>query len=365
MTAIVSILDKQKIDEKIRVARAERYACQSAARIALSDERVATCLRHRLSTNVAVMQHKSTKKSFYDGLMVCGSVWACPVCAAKISEKRKLELKQAFQAQKDRGDYIALLTLTFSHTKRDKLKDLLERFSKATQKLFSGKAYNNIRADMGLLGRIRVFEVTYGANGFHPHVHIALFYTNFVDLEIIKMRMYDLWFKACLKFGLKVNKKHGLDLQSAEDADEYLAKHGSWSLEQEMSKAHIKVAKKDSMTPFDFLRNYLVTDDADFLKLFKEYYFAFKGRRQLSWSPGLKDRFEIQDKTDEDLAKEKTEDADLLGLISAEDWKHILKEDKRAELLNKVEKYGFETAMSLITKKKVSSCDEDTQKNAI
>lgn len=363
MTSVVSIFDKKKIDEKMRQARTERYACQSVARLAVPDERVATCLRYKLGDEVAVWKHKESKKAFYNGLMVCGSVWACPVCAAKISEKRRSELQQAFDIHKSNGGQIALLTLTFSHKKTDRLKDTIKKFSAATTKMFTGKAYHNIRLDMGIIGRIRVFEVTYGQNGFHPHLHIAIFYENETDLDKMKKRMYELWSKACEKNGLISNKKYGLDLQSAEHAEEYLSKHGTWSLEQEMSKAHIKVAKNESMTPFDFLRKYLVTEDTKYLALFKEYLECFKGRRQIQWSVGLKQLFDVTDKSDDELAHEKIEEADLLGMLSSEDWKIIIKEDLRAQLLNYVERYGFYDGVRLIMMriKKESSSTEDSQ----
>lgn len=37
-------------------------------------------------------------KAFYQGLMACGGVWTCPVCAAKVSERRRQELKEAIRA---------------------------------------------------------------------------------------------------------------------------------------------------------------------------------------------------------------------------------------------------------------------------
>lgn len=349
-----------ELDEKLRLSRAERYACQSVARKAIPNERVSMCLRRVNGNNVEVLQHRKTNKAFYNGLLVCGSVWHCPVCAAKISERRKKEIKQAFDMHKEDGGKIAMLTLTFSHKKTDRLKVTIDRFGQATQDLVRTRKFDIIRDEMGLIGRIRVYEVTYGKNGYHPHVHMALFYTNDVELDLMKNRMYELWEKACEKAGLTSSKKYGLDLQGAEEAEAYLSKHGTWSLEQELSKSHIKKAKNESMTPFDFLREYLLTEDKKYLKLFKEYAECFKGKRQIQWSNGLKKRFLVQEKTDEQLAQEKTEEADILGMISYQDWKQILKSESRSKLLDRIEKYGFELALKM-TIKKESSCDEDSQ----
>ncbi|GGJ29515.1 hypothetical protein [Paenibacillus hunanensis] len=42
---------------------------------------------------------------------------------------------------------------------------------------------------------------------------------------------------------------------------------------------------------------------------------AFKGKRQLVWSNGLKARFNLKDLTDEELAKKKEEPADILSIV--------------------------------------------------
>lgn len=335
------------LDNKLRLIRTERYACQSVSRKALPNERVNMCLRKINGNHVSVYKHQKTGKSFFGGLLVCGSVWTCPVCAAKISEKRKQELESAFEQYRSNGGHISMLTLTFSHKKMDRLRDILEQFGQATKKFMSGRAFNDIRSELGLIGRIRVLEVTYGDNGFHPHTHIALFHDNDVDLENMRLKMFDLWEKACVKFGLKTNYEHGLNLQSGEEADEYISKHGTWSLEQELSKSHIKKAKFGSLSPFDFLRVYLQTEDEKYLNLFREYATYFKGKRQVQWSQGLKKRFVLEEKTDEELAKEKLEEADILGLLNYEEWKTVLKYELRSMLLDNIERYGFDVGLEL------------------
>lgn len=359
MTGFSAFEKNSKMNEKIHLQRVAKYAMQSVAKKAIPNERVALCLRRRLGDYVSVWSHRQTQKSFYNGLMVCGSVWGCPVCAAKVSEKRRLELKAAFDQWQQQGGKIAMLTLTFSHKRKDKLKDILSRFTASTTKFMTGKAYHNIRQEMGIVGRVRAFEVTYGANGFHPHVHIAIFHENETDLGDMEKRMYQLWSKACLKNGLTASKKHGLSLQDGNAANDYLSKYGTWSLEQEMSKAHIKVAKIDNMTPFDFLRKYLETGDEKMLKLFNEYFYCFKGRKQLQWSQGLKQMFDLEEKTDEELAKEKLEEADMLGLIGHEEWREIVKHELRGHLLNNIDLHGFYEGV-LVTLEQKKSADDGT-----
>ena len=355
-TVCEDLESEKKIDvfEVQREVRAERYAMQSIAKDLLPKERVSICLRARIKKrgndhleDIKVWQHLNANKAFYSGLAVCGSVWTCPVCASKISEKRKNELHKATTAHKQSKGFLAMLTLTIRHKRSDKLQGLLEAFNGATNKMMTTKQYHEIRQDMGIIGRVKALEVTHGKNGWHPHAHIVIFYEHPTDLKQMEKRMYKLWSAACEKFGLSTTESYGIDLQGAEHVQAYLAKHGSWSIEQELTKSHIKKGRENNMTPFDLLRDVLHNDDDYSKALYKEYATAFKGKRQLHWSRGLKDHFAITDKTDEQLAKEKVEQADLLGLLTSDQWREIIRKDQRAQLLTNIEKHGFDVGLKI------------------
>ncbi|SFT00837.1 protein rep [Paenibacillus sp. 453mf] len=335
------------LEEHLKKTRAERYMLQAIARKALPNERVMKCLRHRRSKDidVEVWKHSGTSKAFYAGLQVCGSVWNCPVCAAKISERRRSELKEALFKHKKVGGRVAMLTLTFSHKKTDKLHDTLQRFLDAVRKFRSGRPYKNTIEPLGMIGSIRAFEITYGQNGFHPHVHILLFYNNAVIMPLIEAQLFRLWKEACTKLGLTTKDGYGLTLQDGGMADNYVTK---WGIDQEMTKSHVKKGRQDSLTPFDFLRSYLESEDEKYLYLYSEYASALKGKSQLFWSKGLKQHFMLEEKTDEELAEEKTELADLLGTLRYYDWQKIMYSDKRAEFLELCENNNFEDALKII-----------------
>ncbi|PQZ56806.1 hypothetical protein CQZ94_12760 [Bacillus sp. MYb209] len=61
-----------------------------------------------------------------------------------------------------------------------------------------------------------------------------------------------MWEKACKKSELITSFKYGLDLQDGDEAQNYLSKHGTWGLDQELSKSHIKKDTNDLMTPIRF-----------------------------------------------------------------------------------------------------------------
>ncbi|GAE10038.1 hypothetical protein [Paenibacillus sp. JCM 10914] len=99
------------------------------------------------------------------------------------------------------------------------------------------------------------------------------------------------------------------------------------------------------MTPFDFLRAIVEDGDLQYESKFKEYALATKGKQQLVWSPGLKDRYLIDDKSDEEVATEKVEEADLLGVLDWKDWQYIVRNDLRYKLLKEVEENGYEIGL--------------------
>ena len=125
--------------------------------------------------------------------------------------------------------------------------------------------------------------------------------------------------------------QHGIDLRDGSFANNYVAK---WGLEDEMTKGHIKKGKAGGETPFDLLRAVLADkEDKQAAALFAEFAKAFKGKRQLSWSNGLKAKFNLVEKNDEELAAELEDSAELLGLLTPDQWRDVLKVKARATVL--------------------------------
>lgn len=308
--------------------------------------RVTGCSRRKISEFVGVLYAPSIKKAHFGGLMVCGSVWTCPPCAAKISERRKNEIQAATDSFKEAGGHLYMITLTFSHSRQDDLLDLMRRLSEARMRLRRTRAYSVLKRELGFIGDIRTLEVTFGdKNGFHPHEH-SLWLTACAftarKLESFKGRLFVLWERACAAAGLALpNRKRGVDVRHAMSAAEYLAKFGresSWGVASELSKQHIKSGRAASMTPFDLLRSYQA-GNAEHGNRFIDYANAFFGKRQIIWSRGLKALFGVADMTDEDLAKQEAQDASLLCRIESWEWRVILGQsyDVRALLLDLAE----------------------------
>jgi hypothetical protein len=116
-----------------------------------------------------------------------------------------------------------------------------------------------------------------------------------------------------------------------------------------MTKGHTKKAKAGGESPFDLLRAVMADrQDKQAWALFKEFAACFKGKQQLSWSRGLKARFMVDEKTDEELSQEKDDRATLLGLLTVDQWRDVLKLHLRGPLLEIAAKGGWEAVQRLL-----------------
>lgn len=363
------LLERERLLSRMQVAwgRLERWALQSAAaaalawahdtpragRVAKLADRLAKCCRVPLGSSVNVDHNPKTGAASYSNLVTCGSVWCCPVCAAKVSERRRHELKAGIDAATARGARVWLLTLTFPHTKADDLGELLARFDKARKALWGGAAANDDRDAWGLAGHVTALEVTRTWNGWHPHAHILLVFRpgSTVTLDAVRDRLKVRWEKVCARVGLidpddagelENFRKHGLVLENGTRAASYVSKFGlenkggAWDLAAEVTKAHLKRGRKaHSRTPWDLLRSYLEDGDLEDAGLFVEYADAFKGKRQLRFSPGLRAFLGLNapEKTDEELAQERGEGAHLLAVVPLAAWRLVVRAGARGSLL--------------------------------
>jgi hypothetical protein len=295
-----------------RIVREHDYILQDQSSKLLPKERVANCLKKRITTNkpISVAYNPNTEKTHFHNLQRCGSIFSCPVCAKIVTEKRRSELKQATKTWKSMGGFLYFMTLTTRHHKNTRLKTLKAGQTRAKTYFFTGGKSVELFAELGKCYHITANEITFGCeNGFHPHTHILIF----SDKELSGFELWKSqqklalhWQNACRLAKIEIpDLKHGLDLKDGSYAEDYISK---WGLEEEMTKSHLKRGKLGSLTPFDLLHlsieNEPLYDDVRPSKLFQEYALVFKGTRQLSWSKGLKSLLKIADVTDEEIAEE-------------------------------------------------------------
>ena len=341
---------------------------------------------HTALANPNIFQEKSSGNAFYTNLIQCGNVWTCPHCAAKIERKRAAEIDVAMgwvykefknneqrgaMAMRVNGTQAMMLTFTFPHTRADRLDDLLDRFNAALRGMRSGKAWQKFKASTGYRGLIRATEITLGENGWHPHTHELWFVDQGITAEEVKDRILPRWINALIKHGfisaddenaIANAKRRALDVKAEVHSGEYLQKI-SRELEvtpesmrisktrgnHELARASTKLGKSKGLAPFQILRK-AGEGSAYHWEKWLEYLAATKGKSRLFWSPGLKKLVGIDtDKTDEELATEQTEEADILGFLEYQEWGLIRRSAAdKAGVLNAAETGGWAAVRAYI-----------------
>lgn len=321
----------------------ERFALQSAARELLPGEGVAKCLRAPVPGSlVNVLYVPEHQKAQYSGLQICKSVWMCPVCAAKVSERRRVELQETISAWLALAGArrTLLVTFTLSHTLGDDLARVLALLKKARTYLVSGKAAKAFKQKYAIAGMVRALEVTHSFdNGFHPHLHVLYFLAEDVSIISFTNELKARWVAAVAAAGGSASLEHGCDVRFSDaDVANYVAKFGrvsSWTPAHELTKAVVKRGRGASRSPAELLADYLFADDKQAGALWQVYARAFKGERQLHYSHGLRALLGLgKEKTDDELAVEHDDLAVLLAALTPGAWRVVVANDARAELLN-------------------------------
>jgi hypothetical protein len=203
-----------------------------------------------------------------------------------------------------------LLTFTLSHHAGDSLKSLERGLRTAFDKTFSGRWFQEFKAEWRVVGKITSSETTHGKNGWHPHLHVLLF----TELEYagkwpeaMEMQISERWIDKLKTLGFSANLAHGVDVRTAQsDIADYVAKWGrepieaGWGADTELAKANVKRATSGGLTPFQLLGAaagiqadldaacILLGADREVVKkrcagLYVEFFNAMKGRARLHW----------------------------------------------------------------------------------
>lgn len=296
-----------------------KYRLQEHHALLLPSSRLSFCGKRRIPYSSArVNRSAASEQCYLTGVMRCGSIWICPVCAARIAKQRRDELSLAMRQIKTMGLHVALVTATIPHGMGDELKVLFKQMSSAWSGMHAGRNRTVLGADIGRVGTIRSLEITYGANGFHPHFHALVIHDGSTSLQEIERRYKARWEIQCERAGLgKPSKIHGITVQDGSTASDYVAK---WGIESEMTHSHSKTGKAGSLTPWDLSRISMEGgEDAErYATVFQIYAKATKGRRQLHWSAGLRNKLGLnEEKSDEEIAQmEETHDDEVVYTLS-------------------------------------------------
>lgn len=327
-------------------SRTERHGLRREAGRLLGG-RVRACGHKPVSELIQLRYHPDCG-AHYAGLETCGSVWACPVCAAKIAEGRRAEVAELMRRHLDAGGGAYMAAFTIPHHVFQRAGELREAVTGNWRKLTSGAPWQRLRARYGLVGIVRALEVTHGTNGWHPHLH-CLFLTekplNPWDANKFGQAMFLRWRDKIRRAGFgecTATIWRFEEVARPEDATNYVAK---WGADSEIAKANAKHARAGGRSPWQLLAD-SIRGNRQAGRLFRAYAEAFKGARHLTWSRGLRERYGLRgEAADAELAAQLPEPAELVGALRSKDWGRVCRLGLTAQLLNVVEMGGWDAVI--------------------
>lgn len=322
------------------VARRERYRLRDTLQAITANPRVAKCGRCRVRPSVEVHLGPNGR-AHYSGLASCGSVWLCPVCAAKVDARRAEEVSGILQRHLDAGGGAYFITLTLPHHSGDRLTATRRLVSRAWQLLQRGTPWLRLKARLGVVGFIRALEVTHGGNGWHPHLHILVLTTAPLSPEAqtaLDAYAFAKWCDGVTAQGHALPTRDGFRLEVVGSADvgAYVTKMGA---ALELTHGAHKKGRRASRTPFQILADFQAGGDEADLALWLEYERATKGARRLTWSRGLKAQYAVPEVSDEELAQAEV-GGELVAAISADEWRGVVAFGARVAILEAAERDG-------------------------
>lgn len=308
-----------------------------------SEFRLAICGRECVDGTVQVYRHDSAVG--YSGLMRCGNVWGCVICASKVLRRRGDQIGALFDAVHAVGGSALMITFTSGHKVGDGLGDLLERQKHALRLMQQWSGFRALTA--GRSGQVVATEVTYSDRaGWHPHSHQAWFFPGAApDTEALAARLFGHWQTACAKVGLQTlerardGQRIGVDVRRAWDASEYLTKWGrerDWSLSAEVTAGRMKTGKGGSLTAWGILEDAIIRGkDSPAAALWIEYLRGTKGFHCVSLSGARKllKGFDLPTNYDDWSDANEAGEGEVIGTVSADMFYRVVKAGGLGRLL--------------------------------
>lgn len=394
--------EQEREDSRID-RRDRRYDLRRGARVFSAFDAVKACGRVPITAAGGVGLRVSDRVdgqqcvAGFAGLATCGSVWVCPVCAAKIAARRSAELETVLTWAVDQGHTVALLTLTARHHAGQRLSDLWDGIVGSWGAVTSGRPWageteddfaarlatweancaayergERVRAPRGyrtgtppvrsvgiaerwgLLGFARAVEATHGTQaGWHPHLHVLLVLEGDQTEDCVNRlgeAIWTRWEAALGRRGLTALRGPGLDIRtSASDIAAGLGKYFTKSLAMETTHGYGK-AGRGNRAPFQVLADAVETYNADDVDIWDEWQRASRGRRQLTWSQGLRELANLgAEQTDEEIATERLDDGQTVLFMDGDTWRAVLATKSETSLLTLAEHHGLDAVARWLT----------------
>jgi len=233
------------------------------------------------------------------------------------------------------GGGVMFGTFTMSHRRGEELDRLWPVLSDGWAALTRGRPWREFKDTFGMIGLIRSAEVTHGASGWHPHLHVLFFIdrpmNDFDRSEdyryfrwALRQRWID-WFAS--KQDRNVSQEFGVrfDPVKADEAGQigtYCTKAG-----YELAMADAKIGRTEGQRhPFAIAHDAATWGDKADVMLLREWIVGSKRKRSIQWTgQDLKAYVsEDTDKSDIELAQEEQVGDESLLILDRELWRQLI-----------------------------------------
>lgn len=294
----------------------------------------------------------------FTGVVLCGSVWACPACSYVICRRRADELRTVLRRHSAIGGGDCMLTLTTPHDVGDALKPMRQQTARAWRFVCSGAPWKRFKARLGIIGFVRGAECTHGPNGWHPHLHVVVLTRRPLTLEqqrALEEFAWRRWSRAITKPHKETGTRYRIPLEGIGakvtqlGREDYIAKLG---LGDEIASAVTKGARPGHRTGFQILHDIYRARGANLrdVELWYEYVTELQGAKQLTWSAAIRKRYAVDDQTDLELVEQEPDGAVVYAFSNAA-WDlvgpHV---ERRIRLKQTAEQFSLDEAADRIVR---------------
>jgi len=341
---------------------------------------------------------------FFAGLQHCGSVWVCPVCSYKIQTEKTKELNNALLSFTHKGYAVFFGAMTLPHYKSEKLSDnlnlLVDGFNwvkshRSVKSLISNTVtFDVINKETGEIKTvskpdfwyIRALEITYGVNGWHPHIHPLFILrkedapvylkafnntylkylrrnnkgTEHIEKRAFKYEEWDGSFEKLSEYVNKIKINEGINQDKANEIFEIKKEHSRRTLADEITRGQNKKSR-EGISPWDILKTINNKSKWNFpgspRKLFIEYAEETKGKSMLQACQYFYEYAGIEEKQEAEIL---TDDKAEKVLFSIEKplWKKLVKEKlifsiRQAYEIGQINGYGVLSVEKILKDKGV------------
>ena len=302
--------------------------CSIKTRFEVRKKRISGCGCRPIETNKDIDVVKGEKGNVYlTNLQKCGSIWICPVCLIKLN-KHKLEwLKLTLDHHSKQNRKMSFNTLTIQHKRYSRLEDTMDLLQSVYKSVSENHRLKKIKKE-NKIEYIYTMEITYGANGWHPHFHFLV--VSKADNSSIKeynQLFKSLYQKQIEKRGLLYKEGVTIDIKSIsndKDIADYMTKQNAV---YEITSNQNKISYKASKNYLELVSDY-IDNGVDHTKILLEYSDATHRKRQHQTSRGFvpKDIKKMQNKTDQEILRDDKIDY-IIGTLTTAQMKFIIKND--------------------------------------